>query len=68
MQEDLSNQARNKVERNDRGAKEKMKTYTDTRKHAKEGNINIGDRVLVKQQKQNKMNHTKIRTSSIPSC
>ena len=51
IQEDISN----KVERNDREAQEKSKTYTDTRKHAKERNINIGDRVLVKQQKKNKI-------------
>ena len=38
----------NKVERNDRASKEKSETYTDTRKH-------IGDRVLVKEEKQNKI-------------
>ena len=40
---------------NDTNAKSKMKYYADLKNNAKSTNINVGDSVLVKQQKQNKL-------------
>ena len=44
-----------KVQIRDRKQKEKMKYYADLRRNAKDGNLKIGDDVLVKQPKQNKL-------------
>ena len=40
---------------NDSKRKEKMKKYADKRNHAKNINLQIGDYVLVRQQKKNKL-------------
>jgi hypothetical protein len=40
---------------NDSKRKEKMKQYADKRNHAKNINLQIGDYVLVRQQKKNKL-------------
>ena len=44
-----------KVEENDLLSKERNKQFIDNRKHAKDNTITQGDRVLVKQPKQNKL-------------
>ena len=44
-----------KVQTRDRKQKEKMKYYADSRRNAKDRNLKIGDGVLVKQPKQNKL-------------
>ncbi|XP_045167180.2 uncharacterized protein K02A2.6-like [Mercenaria mercenaria] len=44
-----------KARQSDKKAKQKMKSYADTRRHAKPSNLKIGDIVLVKQKKDNKL-------------
>ncbi|XP_053380302.1 uncharacterized protein K02A2.6-like [Mercenaria mercenaria] len=44
-----------KARQSDKKAKQKMKSYADTRRHAKPSNLKIGDTVLVKQKEDNKL-------------
>lgn len=44
-----------KVRENDRKSKQKMKEYADKRRNARKTEVKIGDSVLVKQTKQNKL-------------
>lgn len=44
-----------KVKMNDAKAKEKMKVYADKRRNARDSNLKVGDRVLVQQEKRNKL-------------
>ena len=46
------------VKENDEKAKSKMKEKTDARRRAKPLNLEIGDLVLVRQQKRNKIHHS----------
>ncbi len=52
--QDLTSALHSEVKQREKTAKDKMKVYKDQRTHAKPSNIQVGDRVLVLQERQNK--------------